>query len=59
MTYRVDFLDFGGNIHATFDIEHNHDEGAIKEAHRMNVLPLMRLGFDVWQSDRLVYRHRN
>ena len=56
--YRVHFLDFGGNVRATHHIEHD-DEAAIEAAHRMNVPPRINGGFEVWQDDRLVHRHRN
>jgi hypothetical protein len=57
--YFVHFVDHGNNIRATHDIEHDDDEGAIAAAHRLNVLPHMSAGFDVWEDERLVHRHRN
>jgi hypothetical protein len=57
--YRVHFLDFGGNVRATHQIEHDNDEAAIQAAHRMNVLPQINGSFEVWQDDRLVHRHQN
>jgi hypothetical protein len=57
--YRVHFLDHGDNIRTTHSIEHEDDEGAIDIAHRLNVLPHMSAGFEVWKGDRLVHQHRN
>jgi len=57
--YRVHFLDHGENIRATHHIEHDDDEAAIAGAHRLNVLPHLTAGFEVWQAERLVYQHRN
>src|SRR5215831_15524273 len=56
--YRVHFVDYGDNVYSTEYIEHDDDEGAIAVAHRMNV-PSIGAGFDVWNDDRLVHRHRN
>jgi hypothetical protein len=50
--YRIHFLDYGGNIYSTHNVEHEDDEAAIEAAHDLNVLP--RLGrFEVWEDDRL------
>jgi hypothetical protein len=57
--YRVHFFDFGGNIYATHHVEHDDDEAAIEAARRMNVLPHLSFGFEVWDDERLVHRHRN
>ena len=57
--YHVHFHDFGGNVRATHEIEHDDDESAIETAHRMNVLPHISSGFEVWQDERLVYHHKN
>lgn len=56
--YRVHFVDHGGNIYGTQDLEHDEDEDAIEEAHRRNV-PSIGGGFEVWQDDRLIHKHRN
>ncbi|HML11071.1 MAG TPA: hypothetical protein VK432_09435 [Stellaceae bacterium] len=57
--YRVHFLDHGGNVYAIHHVEHDHDEDAIGAAHRLNVLPHLGSGFEVWEDDRLVHRHSN
>jgi hypothetical protein len=57
--YRVCFLDFGENIYATHLIEHDDDDAAIAAARRLNVLPHLGFGFEVWDDERLVHRHRN
>ena len=57
--YHVHFLDHGENVYSTHHVEHDNDEAAIAAAHRLNVLPNLGLGFEVWHEDRLVHRHRN
>ena len=57
--YRVHVIDHGDNIRATHDIDHEDDDAAIAAAHRLNVLPHMSLGFEVWIGERLVHQHRN
>lgn len=57
--YRVHFFDHGDNIRSTHDIEGDDDEAAIAAAYRLNVLPQMTAAFEIWQGDRLVYRHAN
>jgi hypothetical protein len=56
--YRVHFVDHGENIYAMEYVEHDSDEDAVKEAHRLNV-PSIGAGFEVWQDERLVHKHRN
>jgi hypothetical protein len=56
--YRLHFVDHGGNVYATEYLEHDDDESAIESAHRMNV-PSIGAGFDLWDDERLVHRHRN
>ena len=56
--YRVHFVDHGGNVYSTHEIEHNADEDAIEVAHGMDV-PFIGAGFDLWEGERLVPRHRN
>jgi hypothetical protein len=56
--YRVHFVDHGDNVYATEYLEHDDDESAIEAAHRMNV-PSIGAGFDLWDDERLVHRHRN
>ena len=46
--YRVHFLDHGDNVYATHHAEHDDDDAAISAAHRMNVLPHLGAGFEVW-----------
>ena len=57
--YHVHFFDFGGNIYATHHVEHADDEAAIEAARQLNVLPHLSFGFEVWDDERLVHRHRN
>jgi len=57
--YRVHFLDRGGDIIATHEAEYATDVAAIEAAHRLNKLPYMSTGFDVWYGERLVRRHGN
>jgi len=57
--YRVHFVDHGGNVRATHFVEHDNDEAAVAAAHQINVLPHLHAGFEVWENERLVYRHRN
>ena len=56
--YRVHFVDHGDNVYATEYVEHEDDASAIEAAHRMNV-PSIGAGFDLWDDERLVHRHRN
>lgn len=56
--YRVDFVDHGNNVYEARVVNRDDDESAIAEAHLMNV-PGIGAGFDLWQEDRLVHRHRN
>jgi hypothetical protein len=48
--YRVQFLDFGGNVRASHEIDQDDDEAAIDAAHRMNVLPRISSGFQIGSS---------
>jgi hypothetical protein len=57
--YHVFFYDHGDNIRSTHHIEHDDDGSAIAAAHRLNVLPHMTASFEVWESDRIIHRHRN
>ena len=56
--YHVHFVDHGDNIYLTRHIEHADDEAAIDAAHRINARSI-GAGFEVWEDDRLVHRHRN
>jgi hypothetical protein len=55
--YRVEFVDHGDNVRGVERIERASDAEAIEAAHKMNV-PTFIAGFDVWEEDRLVHRHR-
>ena len=56
--YRIHFVDHGGNVYDTVNSEHDDDRAAIEHAHRINV-PSIGAGFEVWEGERLVHRHRN
>jgi hypothetical protein len=56
--YRLHFVDHGDNVYATEYLENDDDESAIEASHRMNV-PSIGAGFDLWDDERLVHRHRN
>ena len=56
--YSVRFVDHGGNVYSTHGIEHDADEDAIEAAHGLDV-PFIGAGFDLWEGERLVHRHRN
>jgi len=56
--YRVHFVDHGGNVYSTHEIEHDADEDAIEAAHGMDVR-FIGAGFDLREGERLVHRHRN
>lgn len=57
MTYRVHYVDHGNNVYATEHIEHDDEEVLIADLQRLNAHGV-GAGFDVWDGDRLVYRHR-
>jgi hypothetical protein len=46
--YRVHFLD---------QVEHDDDGSAIAAGHRLNVMPHLGIGFQVWEDERLVHQH--
>jgi len=56
--YRLHFVDHGQHVYATYYLTHDNDDEAIEAAHRMNV-PAIGAGFDVWDDERLVHRHRS
>ena len=56
--YRVHFVDHWDNVYDTIHTEHEDDEAAIEDAHRINV-PSIGAGFEVWERGRLIHRHRN
>lgn len=57
--YHIYFIDHGGNIFAAHHVENGDDKAAIESAHRLNVLPNLGAGFEVWKDDQLVHRHDN
>ena len=57
--YTIHFYNHGGNVRPAYHIERLTDESAIAEADRLNVLPHIFSGFDVWDGDRLVHQHCN
>ena len=56
--YRVHFVDHGDNVYATEYVDHDSDGDAIRAAHAHDV-PSVGAGFDLWDDERFVYRHRN
>jgi hypothetical protein len=56
--YRVDFLGHDGELFDTLEFERESDDAAIQHAHDINV-PGVSGGFEVWERNRLVHRHRN
>jgi hypothetical protein len=56
--YHVHFFDEGGDVFLTRELEHEDDETAVERARRLYV-PRIAAGFDVWEGDRLVHRHRS
>ncbi len=56
--YRLHFVDHGDNVYATHYLDHDTDEDAIEAARRMNARSI-GAGFEVWDDERLVHRHRN
>lgn len=57
MTYRVHYVDHGNNIYATEHVEHDDEQALIAELRQQNAHGI-GAGFDLWDGDRLVYRHR-
>jgi hypothetical protein len=55
--YHVHFVDHADRVFDAIKIEHDTDEAAIEEAHRLDV-PSIGAGFDVWHEWRLVHKHR-
>ncbi|MGA8757223.1 MAG: hypothetical protein WB611_13020 [Stellaceae bacterium] len=56
--YHVHFVDHGGNVYATKQVDRDSDNDAIRAAHALDI-PSIGAGFDLWEDERLVYRHRN
>ncbi len=57
-TFRVHYVDHGGNVYATERFEHDHEQALIEELRHRNAHGI-GAGFDLWHEDRLVYRHRS
>jgi hypothetical protein len=55
--YQVNFVDHGDNVYASESIEHD-DEPALVETLRRRHTHGIGAGFDIWEGDRLIYRHR-
>jgi hypothetical protein len=55
--YHVHFLDDGGDVFLTRELEHEDDETVVERA-RWLYVPRIGAVFDVWEGDRLVHRHR-
>jgi hypothetical protein len=55
--YDLHFVDDANNVYDALQLEHDTDEAAIAEAHRLNVASVGN-GFDIWLGRRLVHRHR-
>ncbi len=55
--YRVHFVDHGENVYATEHVEHDNEEALIEETRRRHTHGI-GAGFDIWEGDRLVHRHR-
>lgn len=58
LSYRINFMTHGGSTYLTADTEQDCDTTAIEYAYRINV-PRIGAGFEVWDRERLVHRHRN
>jgi hypothetical protein len=56
-TYLIRLLDHGGNIRVADWISCENDATAIDRAKAMDVVRI-GAGYDVWDGDRLVFRHR-
>ncbi len=56
-SYRVHFVDHGNNVYATEHVEHDDEQAIIEILRRRNAHGI-GAGFDIWEGDRLVHRHR-
>ncbi len=56
-TYRVHFVDHGDNVYATEYVQHD-DEKQLIELLRCRHAHGIGAGFDIWDGDKLVHRHR-
>ena len=55
--YRIHFVDHGENVYATEHVQHD-DERELIETMRRREAHGIGAGFDLYEGDRLVYRHR-
>jgi hypothetical protein len=55
--YRIDFVDDGGSPCTTHELDCADDKTAIEEARTLN-LRFLGMGFDLWDSERLVHKER-
>jgi hypothetical protein len=55
--YSAHFVDHRDNVFAVAVFEFDNDDQAIAHAHRIDV-PSIAAGFDVWNENRPIYRHR-
>jgi hypothetical protein len=56
--YRIEFVDSSGNVSGIEKMERTSDDEAV-EAALFIYAPRLGSGFDVWDGDRLVHRHRD
>lgn len=56
-TYRIHFVDNGGNTFAVHEIDCPDDAEAVEKARMLDVR-FIGMGFDLWQADRLVHQER-
>jgi hypothetical protein len=56
--YRIEFVDSSGNVAGVERMERASDDKAVEIAHFIYA-PRLGAGFDVWDGDRLVHRHRD
>ncbi len=55
--YRVYFVDHSGNVYASENVRHDDEKELIELLSRRNAHGI-GAGFDGWEDDRLVHRHR-
>ena len=55
--YSAHFVDYRDYVFAVAVFEFDNDDQAIAHAHRIDV-PGIATGFDVWNENRPIYRHR-
>jgi hypothetical protein len=56
--YCIHFVDHGGNVFDALEVDSGTDDGAIADAHRLDV-PSIGAGFDIWHDSCLVHRYRH